>query len=75
MSCKRFEYNILLSTENDQNLVYPRSAIKIFQAVPFIVSEAHKKLGLNKKKIAISCASHCGESQHLTILIKLDKEN
>ena len=65
---KDSKYNILLSTKNDQNLVYPRSAIKIFQAVPFIVSKAHKKLGLNKKKIAISCASHCGEPQHLAIL-------
>ena len=65
---KDSRYNILLSTENDQNFVYPRSAIKIFQAVPFVVSEAHKKFGLNKKKIAISCSSHCGESQHLTIL-------
>ena len=60
---KDSKYNILLSTKNDQDLVYPRSAIKIFQAVPFIVSKAHKKLGLSKKKIAISCSSHCGEPQ------------
>ena len=65
---KDSKHNILLSTGNDQNLVYPRSAIKIFQAVPFIVSKAHKKIGLNKKKIAISCASHCGEPQHLATL-------
>jgi len=65
---KDSKYNILLSTKNDQNLVYPRSAIKIFQAIPFIVSKAHKKLGLSKKKIAISCSSHCGEPQHLAIL-------
>ena len=65
---KDSKYNILLSTGNNQDLVYPRSAIKIFQAVPFIISKAHKKLGLSKKKIAISCASHCGEPQHLAIL-------
>ena len=56
---KDSRYNILLSTENDQNFVYPRSAIKIFPAVPFVVSEAHKKLGLNKKKIAISRTRRC----------------
>ena len=29
------------STNNENNLVYPRSAIKIFQALPFINSNAH----------------------------------
>ena len=34
--------NVLLSTNNDNELVYPRSSIKIFQAIPFINSNAHK---------------------------------
>ena len=65
---KDSNYKILLTTEHDQNLVYPRSAIKIFQAIPFIISKAHKKFNLNEKNLAISCASHYGESQHYTIL-------
>ena len=32
----------ILSTNNDNALIYPRSAIKIFQALPFINSKAHK---------------------------------
>ena len=42
--CVISDYNskIILSTNNDNDLVFPRSAIKIFQAIPFIRSRAHK---------------------------------
>ena len=65
---KDLNYKILLTSEHDKNLIYPRSAIKIFQAVPFVISKAHKKFDLNEKNIAISCASHYGEPQHFAIL-------
>ena len=65
---------ILLSTDNDQNLVFPRSSIKIFQALPFVLSKAIDKYNLNEKMIALSCSSHCGESQHLIILSKWIKK-
>ena len=60
--------NVLLSTNNDNELVYPRSSIKIFQAMPFINSNAHLKYKLNEKNIAIACSSHKGEKQHLDVL-------
>ena len=60
--------NILLSTNNENELVYPRSSIKIFQAIPFINSNAHLKYKLNKKNIAIACSSHKGETRHLNVL-------
>lgn len=63
-----YDLNIIFSTNNDKDLVYPRSAIKIFQAVPFIKSNALKKYNLSEKQIAISCASHCGETEHLKVL-------
>ena len=68
--CVISDYNskIILSTNNDNDLVFPRSAIKIFQAIPFIRSRAHKKFNLTQKQIAISCASHCGELEHIKIL-------
>ena len=47
----------ILSTNNEKNLIYPRSAIKIFQALPFINSKAPNILNLNEKIIAISCSS------------------
>ena len=65
---QNFNYKIIFTTGHEWDLVYPRSAIKIFQAIPFIQSEAHKKYQLSKKEIAISCASHCGEKQHMLVL-------
>ena len=65
---QNFNYKIILTTGHELDLVYPRSAIKIFQAIPFIQSEAHKKYKLSKKEIAISCSSHCGEKQHMIVL-------
>jgi len=75
---KDYNSKTIFSTNNDYDLIYPRSAIKIFQAVPFIRSEAHKKYKLSQKQIAISCASHCGEPIHLRVLedwIKKIKKN
>ena len=65
---KDYNYKTIFSTNNNNDLVYPRSAIKIFQAIPFIKSEAYKKFKLSKKQIAIACASHCGEPEHLKVL-------
>ena len=65
---KDFNYKTIFSTGHENDFVYPRSSIKIFQAVPFIKSQAHKKFKLSKKQIAISCSSHHGEKQHLVVL-------
>ena len=69
-----FNYKIIFTTGHDLDLVYPRSAIKIFQAIPFIKSGAYKKYKLSKKEIAISCASHSGERQHMIVLHKWIKK-
>ena len=55
----------IFSTDNEKDLIYPRSSIKIFQGIPFSVSNAIKLYNLNKKQIALSCSSHCGESFHI----------
>ena len=65
---KNHDYRILFSTGNSEDLIFPRSSIKIFQAIPFITSKAHKKFKLNNKCIAISCSSHCGETKHIKVL-------
>jgi L-asparaginase II len=77
---KDYNYKTIFSTNNGEDLVYPRSAIKIFQAIPFINSKAYKKFKLSERQIAISCASHYGEPEHLKVLnnwlvkIKIDKK-
>ena len=55
---------ILLSTNNDKEFFFPRSSIKIFQAIPFAMSNAIKNYKLNNKHIALACASHKGEKIH-----------
>ena len=67
-SIKDIYGNVILSTNSENELIYPRSSIKIFQALPFINSNAHIKYKLNEKNIAIACSSHKGENQHLSVL-------
>jgi L-asparaginase II len=54
--------------------VFPRSAIKAFQALPLIESGAADRYGLTKAEIALACASHSGEPIHArTALAMLQK--
>ena len=61
---------VLLSTNNDNEFFFPRSSIKIFQAIPFAMSNAIKNYKLNTKHIALACASHKGERFHIKELKK-----
>ena len=61
---------ILLSTNNDDEFFFPRSSIKVFQAIPFAMSDAIKNYKLNNKHLALACASHKGENFHLKELKK-----
>ncbi len=61
---------VLLSTSNDNEYFFPRSSIKIFQAIPFAMSNAIKNYKLNNKHIALACASHKGEKFHIKELKK-----
>ena len=55
----------IFSTNNENDIIYPRSSIKIFQGIPFSTSNAVELYNLNKKQIALSCSSHCGEDFHI----------
>ena len=57
--------NIILSSGDDEDYIYPRSSIKVFQALPFILTNAEKYFNLNRKCIALSCSSHRGEPFHI----------
>ena len=61
---------ILLSTNNDNEFFFPRSSIKIFQAIPFVMSNGIKTYRLNNKHVALACASHKGEKFHIKELKK-----
>jgi L-asparaginase II len=45
--------------------VYPRSAIKILQALPLVESGAADRFGLTNDELALACASHDGEPEHV----------
>ncbi len=45
--------------------VYPRSAVKALQALPLIEGGAADRLGLSDKEIALACASHSGDDDHV----------
>jgi L-asparaginase II len=44
--------------------VFPRSAIKVLQALPLVESGAADQFGLNDEELALACASHGGEPLH-----------
>ena len=44
--------------------VFPRSAVKVLQALPLVASGAADALGLTDEELALACASHGGEPRH-----------
>jgi L-asparaginase II len=44
--------------------IFPRSAVKVLQALPLVASGAADALGLDDAELALACASHRGEPQH-----------
>ncbi len=64
----------ILSSGHNEDFIYPRSSIKIFQAIPFIKTEAYKYYRLNSKKLALSCSSHRGENFHVKELNEWSKK-
>ena len=45
--------------------IFPRSAVKVLQALPLIASGAADRLGLSDEELALACASHNGEDIHV----------
>jgi len=47
--------------------VFPRSAVKAIQALPLVESGAADALGFGDRELALACASHSGEAQHVEL--------
>ena len=60
--------NIVNFWGNPLFLTYPRSAIKMLQALPLIESGAAERFGLDEKHIALACSSHRGQKEHIQAL-------
>ena len=47
--------------------VFPRSAIKLLQALPLVETGAADAFGFNDRELALACASHSGEPEHVAL--------
>jgi L-asparaginase II len=61
------EGKILRSAGNIDEPIFPRSAIKAFQCLPLIESGAADAFGFSDEEIALACASHNGEPEHIRV--------
>jgi L-asparaginase II len=51
--------------------IYPRSAVKAMQALPLIESGAADAFALSEDELAVACASHSGDSIHVSAVRSL----
>lgn len=56
---------LLAQVGDPQSVVFTRSTIKAFQALPFMQSGGAKALGWGPADLALLCASHNGEPMHV----------
>jgi L-asparaginase II len=58
----------LLKSEGDiARPIFPRSAVKAFQCVPVLESGVADRFQLNDEEIALCCASHSGQAEHVRV--------
>ncbi len=55
--------------DGDRMVTYPRSAIKMMQALSFVESGAYHKWDLDQRHLSIACASHNGEPAHTELVM------
>jgi L-asparaginase II len=56
---------LLWSAGDPGFMTFTRSALKAFQALPFMLADGPSKFGLTQPELALLCASHSGEDMHL----------
>lgn len=54
----------VLSHGDVEAAIFPRSAVKAFQALPLLETGAADRFGLTPAEIALACSSHSGEEIH-----------
>jgi L-asparaginase II len=57
--------SVVLQLGDIERPVFPRSAVKVLQALPLVESGAADRLQLTDDELAIACASHNGEPAHV----------
>ncbi|MDQ4135624.1 MAG: asparaginase [Pseudomonadota bacterium] len=59
------EGTTVLTLGDAERPVFPRSAVKALQALPLLESGIADRYGLTEAEIALACASHSGEPEHV----------
>ena len=62
---------VLMCAGNPEYKSFIRSALKPFQAIPFVSSGAASKINNSSKSIALSCGSHTGSKLHTREAFKI----
>jgi L-asparaginase II len=60
----RADGSLLTSLGDVEAVSFPRSSLKMVQALPLLESGAADAFGLSSEEIALACASHSGEPMH-----------
>ena len=55
---------VVVSLGDVEQPIFPRSAVKVLQALPLVASGAADRLALSDAELALACASHNGEEAH-----------
>lgn len=59
--------NVLASAGDVEHPIFPRSAIKVMQALPVFTSGADKAFDFDDESFALSVSSHHGEKKHVEV--------
>jgi len=59
--------DVVASAGDIDRPIFPRSAVKLLQALPLVESGAAERYGLGDEQLAIACASHNGEPRHVAV--------
>ncbi len=59
---------LLAALGDVERAVYPRSAIKLLQAIPLIETGAADAYGFGNRQLALACSSHSGEPEHTAMV-------
>jgi L-asparaginase II len=56
---------LVLGLGDVERRIFPRSAVKAFQAIPLVESGAADAFGLGDAELAVACSSHSGDRVHV----------
>jgi L-asparaginase II len=64
----RADGSVVASWGDVDRRVFPRSAIKLLQALPLLETGAADHLAVSDQELALACASHGGEPEHVELV-------